>query len=181
LVGGSGYLSFLGVGGATSWLRVGAGAVTFHQADSGTFFRQAEALVPIPESKTPEQEKRDSNADLITTEKVVIAPGRWYPVPCREKQLPPPNPSPKQAGWPQVRQKREFPTMIENQELQVWKGNRRPNPPATAAFDQGIGNIRTIHKILKTPHESVPDSGNALEWTSNQRTRNSPCPVEGTG
>jgi len=58
---------------------VGAGAVAFHQADSGTFFRQADTLVPVPESKTPEQEKRDSNADLSTTEKVVIGPGTIVP------------------------------------------------------------------------------------------------------
>ena len=48
-------------------------------------------------------------------------------------------------------------------------------------YDWGIGNVKTMQKIMKIPRASVSDQQTETTGPANQRARNSPCPVGPTG
>ena len=48
-------------------------------------------------------------------------------------------------------------------------------------FDWGIGNVKTMQKIMKIPREFPSDQQTGITVKANQRARNSPCPVGPAG
>lgn len=48
-------------------------------------------------------------------------------------------------------------------------------------YDWGIGNVKTMQKILKIPREFPSDKQTDTPLPANQRARNSPCPVGPAG
>ncbi|MDO9326230.1 MAG: hypothetical protein Q7T80_14865 [Methanoregula sp.] len=48
-------------------------------------------------------------------------------------------------------------------------------------YDWGIGNVKTMQKIMKIPREFPSDQQTGITVKENQRARNSPCPVGPSG